>query len=42
MDMNEKPGLLAVAMEEEVNPEIGAKTLKGLLFVVLGGKFNEN
>lgn len=40
-DMNEKPGLLAVAMEEDVDPETGAKTLKGLPFVVPGGRFNE-
>jgi alpha,alpha-trehalase len=30
-----------VAVEEEVDPETGAKTLKGLPFVVPGGKFNE-
>lgn len=40
-DMNEKPGLLAVAVEEVVDPTTGAKTLKGLPFVVPGGRFNE-
>ncbi|KAH8670859.1 neutral trehalase [Xylariales sp. PMI_506] len=40
-DMNEKPGLLAVAMEEVVDPDTGEKTLKGLPFVVPGGRFNE-
>ncbi|KAF7861515.1 hypothetical protein EAF04_008078 [Stromatinia cepivora] len=40
-DMNSKPGLLAVAMEEVVDPSTGAKTLKGLPFVVPGGRFNE-
>ncbi|ESZ96507.1 neutral trehalase [Sclerotinia borealis F-4128] len=40
-DMNSKPGLLAVAMEEVVDPLTGGKTLKGLPFVVPGGRFNE-
>jgi alpha,alpha-trehalase len=40
-DMNNKPGLLAVAMEEVIDPISGAKTLKGLPFVVPGGRFNE-
>jgi alpha,alpha-trehalase len=39
-DMNDKPGLLAVEVEEVVDPE-GKKTLKGLPFVVPGGRFNE-
>ncbi|KAK0671741.1 trehalase-domain-containing protein [Cercophora samala] len=40
-DMNSKPGLLAVDMEEEVDPKTGKKTLKGRPFVVPGGRFNE-
>lgn len=40
-DMNEKPGLLAVAMEEVEDAETGEKTLRGLPFVVPGGRFNE-
>ncbi|TAQ89389.1 hypothetical protein B7494_g2280 [Chlorociboria aeruginascens] len=40
-DMNDKPGLLAVAMEEDTHPITGIKTLKGLPFVVPGGRFNE-
>jgi alpha,alpha-trehalase len=40
-DMNNKPGLLAVAMEESIDPATGIKTLKGLPFVVPGGRFNE-
>ena len=39
-DMNDRPGLLAVAVEEVVNDE-GEKTLQGLPFVVPGGRFNE-
>ncbi|KAJ8128331.1 hypothetical protein O1611_g5302 [Lasiodiplodia mahajangana] len=35
------PGLLAVAMEESVDPTTGEKTLKGVPFVVPGGRFNE-
>ncbi|CAG8958556.1 hypothetical protein HYFRA_00009872 [Hymenoscyphus fraxineus] len=40
-DMNAKPGLLAVAMEEITDPVTGAKSLKGKPFVVPGGRFNE-
>ena len=40
-DMNAKPGLLAVAMEKVVDPLTGIKSLKGLPFVVPGGRFNE-
>lgn len=40
-DMNSKPGLLAVAMEKQVDPSTGETTLKGLPFVVPGGRFNE-
>ena len=39
-NLNDKPGLLAVAMEEIVN-EDGKKDLRGLPFVVPGGRFNE-
>jgi alpha,alpha-trehalase len=39
-DMNEKPGLLAVAVEK-VEGSDGKVTLKGLPFVVPGGRFNE-
>jgi alpha,alpha-trehalase len=39
-DLNEKPGLLAVAMDETVDAT-GKKTLKGVPFVVPGGRFNE-
>lgn len=40
-DLNDKPGLLALAMEEHVDPQTGAQTLRGLPFVVPGGRFNE-
>lgn len=40
-DLNEKPGLLALAMEEAVDPETGIKGLVGKPFVVPGGRFNE-
>lgn len=40
-DMNAKPGLLAVDMEEVVDPKTGEKTLRGRPFVVPGGRFNE-
>ena len=39
-DLNHKPGLLAIAMEEYVDT-IGKKDLRGLPFVVPGGRFNE-
>ncbi|RDA92506.1 hypothetical protein CP533_4185 [Ophiocordyceps camponoti-saundersi (nom. inval.)] len=39
-NMNEKPGLLAVAVEEEKGAD-GRTTLRGLPFVVPGGRFNE-
>ncbi|KAI9684491.1 MAG: alpha,alpha-trehalase nth1 [Trizodia sp. TS-e1964] len=39
--LNSKPGLLAVAMEEHVDPATGEKDLRGLPFVVPGGRFNE-
>lgn len=40
-ELNHKPGLLAVAMEEYKNPETGKKDLRGVPFVVPGGRFNE-
>lgn len=40
-DLNEKPGLLAIAMEEVVNPVTGLTDLQGLPFIVPGGRFNE-
>ncbi|KAK4113622.1 glycoside hydrolase family 37 protein [Canariomyces notabilis] len=40
-DMNAKPGLLAVDMEETTDPKTGKKTLRGRPFVVPGGRFNE-
>ncbi|KAH7411990.1 neutral trehalase [Phaeosphaeria sp. MPI-PUGE-AT-0046c] len=40
-DLNEKPGLLAIAMEEWIDPETNKKDLRGLPFVVPGGRFNE-
>ncbi|PSN72430.1 neutral trehalase short isoform [Corynespora cassiicola Philippines] len=40
-DLNSAPGLLAIAMEEVTDPGTGKKDLKGLPFVVPGGRFNE-
>jgi alpha,alpha-trehalase len=40
-DMNSKPGLLALSMEKTINPETGEEQLKGVPFVVPGGRFNE-
>lgn len=40
-DMNDAPGLLAVEMEESTDPVTGERTLRGLPFVVPGGRFNE-
>lgn len=40
-DLNKAPGLLAIAMEEWIDPETNKKDLKGLPFVVPGGRFNE-
>ena len=40
-DLNDKPGLLAVAMEEYTDPGTGEHDLRGLPFVVPGGRFNE-
>lgn len=40
-DLNDAPGLLAVAMEEFHNPFTGERDMRGLPFVVPGGRFNE-
>ncbi|KAH9906610.1 trehalase [Xylariomycetidae sp. FL2044] len=42
-DLNDNPGpgLLAVEMEEHVDTKTGEKTLRGVPFVVPGGRFNE-
>ena len=40
-DLNDKPGLLAVGMEELIDSRTGEKYLRGLPFVVPGGRFNE-
>jgi alpha,alpha-trehalase len=40
-DLNKKPGLLAIAMEEWIDPATKKKDLRGLPFVVPGGRFNE-
>jgi alpha,alpha-trehalase len=40
-DMNAKPGLLALAMEETEDPVTQKKTMTGVPFVVPGGRFNE-
>jgi alpha,alpha-trehalase len=40
-DLNDAPGLLAIAMEEWIDPSTGKKDLRGLPFVVPGGRFNE-
>lgn len=40
-DMNSKPGLLALSMEETIDRTTGEKVLKGVPFVVPGGRFNE-
>lgn len=40
-DLNKAPGLLAIAMEKWIDPETGKEDLRGLPFVVPGGRFNE-
>ena len=40
-DLNDKPGLLALAMECSTNTQTGLIELRGLPFVVPGGRFNE-
>lgn len=39
--LNNVPGLLALAMEEHVNPTTGQRTLSGYPYAVPGGRFNE-
>ncbi|CCC70219.1 hypothetical protein NCAS_0E01490 [Naumovozyma castellii] len=39
--LNGTPGLLALAMEEHVNPSTGEKSLIGFPYAVPGGRFNE-
>jgi len=38
--LNDKPGILALAMEE-VEDDAGGKTLRGIPFIVPGARFNE-
>ncbi len=38
--LNDKPGILALAMKE-VDDGVGGKTLEGIPFVVPGARFNE-
>ena len=40
-DLADKPGLLAIAMEDIQDPDTGEPTLRGVPFVVPGGRFNE-
>ncbi|PGH15354.1 neutral trehalase [Helicocarpus griseus UAMH5409] len=40
-NLNDKPGLLALAMEEYTSEDTGKKDLRGVPFVVPGGRFNE-
>ncbi|KAF2707677.1 glycoside hydrolase family 37 protein [Pleomassaria siparia CBS 279.74] len=40
-DLNAAPGLLAIAMEKYTDPTTGKTDLRGLPFVVPGGRFNE-
>ncbi|KAL6705097.1 alpha,alpha-trehalase nth1 [Coniothyrium glycines] len=40
-DLNMAPGLLAIAMEKHIDPVTGKEDLRGLPFVVPGGRFNE-
>ncbi len=40
-DLNDKPGLLALAMERHFNTRTGTSELRRLPFVVPGGRFNE-
>ncbi|SNX83434.1 probable Neutral trehalase [Melanopsichium pennsylvanicum] len=41
-DLNDKPGLLALAMRDDIDPTTGEKKgLKGIPFVVPGARFNE-
>ena len=40
-DLNDAPGLLAVAMEKYIDEDTGEEDLRGVPFVVPGGRFNE-
>lgn len=40
-DLNDRPGLLALAMEEKVDEKTGKTDFSGVPFVVPGGRFNE-
>ncbi|KAF2203171.1 neutral trehalase short isoform [Delitschia confertaspora ATCC 74209] len=40
-DLNDAPGLLAIAMDKHIDPVTGKEDLVGLPFVVPGGRFNE-
>ena len=40
-DLNAAPGLLALAMDEQVDPITGGKQFQGVSYVVPGGRFNE-
>lgn len=40
-DLNTAPGLLALAMDEHLDPATGNKNYRGIPFVVPGGRFNE-
>ena len=40
-DLNQRPGLLAIAMEKQVDELTGAVDMKGIPFVVPGARFNE-
>lgn len=41
VELNDKPGLLALAMYEKNNESTGEKDMVGMPFVVPGGRFNE-
>lgn len=40
-DLNDKPGLLALAMRKEKDEQTGKEELKGIPFIVPGARFNE-
>jgi alpha,alpha-trehalase len=40
-DLNDKPGLLALAMRKEKDAKSGEEVLKGIPFIVPGSRFNE-
>ena len=39
--LNDRPGILALAMKKTADPLTGKKTFKGIPFVVPGARFNE-